>query len=79
MLKYVAKYYKKHNVKLEPYKVLGYLTVYKDEMIPLLQTVLGIDKCKELLSFIPQKIESFGNSLVSLFSSSKPMEKEHIQ
>ena len=41
MLNYVKNYYKAHNIKLKIHKVIGYLTIYKDEIVPLIKTLLG--------------------------------------
>lgn len=41
MLKYVKKYYNDHNIKIDLRMLLGYLTVYKDEILPLINTILN--------------------------------------
>lgn len=40
MLVYVKNYYKTHNVKIKIHKVVVYLTIYKDEILPLIKTLI---------------------------------------
>lgn len=41
MLNYVKNYYKAHHIKLKIHKVIGYLVIYKDEIVPLIKTLLS--------------------------------------